>query len=226
MSNGETVALGRWLYGQRVEKKRGILTGNKLERLQALVNEGKLIWDPAETDDKIWNERFALLCSFAKQHGHTNIPKDHAAQLSDGSPADLRNWIQSVLKQKRRNTLRDERAYLIQRDLVDPGYFQWPQKEDSEDVLWQNRYEALLHYGEEHGNCNLNENYTCIVDGANVRLGTWLNFQRQEKKAGTLRADRCVCAYPVVCAMCVDLFAFSFVSSKICPLMSGTGAHF
>ena len=61
-----------------------------------------------------------------------------------------------------------------------------------DDEGWNARYNALIQYGEEHGeDCNVPQGYkyTLAEEGV-VKLEKWLDRQRQYKNAGKLRKDR------------------------------------
>jgi hypothetical protein len=49
MSNNTEIRLGKWVQRQRAAHKRGTLRTDRLTRLQALVDEGKLVWSQETT---------------------------------------------------------------------------------------------------------------------------------------------------------------------------------
>ena len=115
---------------------------------------------------------------------------------------------------RRLRRLHPDRASLLQR-LVDGGKFSWdardrrggsgPRRSTGADNTWPRHYAALLHYGEEHGHCNVP--HECVYryeipasDGSSApavyegALGNWLHDQRQAQRGTgyglTLRPDR------------------------------------
>eukprot|EP00607_Mallomonas_marina_P009999 CAMPEP_0182422856 /NCGR_PEP_ID=MMETSP1167-20130531/8677_1 /TAXON_ID=2988 /ORGANISM="Mallomonas Sp, Strain CCMP3275" /LENGTH=435 /DNA_ID=CAMNT_0024601287 /DNA_START=62 /DNA_END=1365 /DNA_ORIENTATION=+ len=65
------------------------------------------------------------------------------------------------------------------------------QPEGVHDSEWDTRYDLLLEYGRIRGNYNATKSVLCVMsDGTEVRLGKWLQRQRQAKKKNSLRKDR------------------------------------
>lgn len=62
----------------------------------------------------------------------------------------------------------------------------------TDDDRWDLMFQTLLDFGKEHmNNYNVRLSYQCAVRGGQmVKLGQWLNTQRQLKRRGKLRADR------------------------------------
>ena len=59
------------------------------------------------------------------------------------------------------------------------------------DYKWLSNLDLLLEYGDEHGTCNVPYDFVCQLEGGSeVKLGVWLNNQRQYNRKGTLRAYR------------------------------------
>jgi cobalamin biosynthesis protein CobT len=51
-------------------------------------------------------------------------------------------------------------------------------------VTWQDRYNELLHYRSQHGNCNVPQQYK-----TNHSLGIWVDKQRQKHKKGDMSEE-------------------------------------
>ena len=66
--------------------------------------------------------------------------------------------------------------------------------------LWNENYDLLLEYKQEHGHCNIPQ--SGIFNGQ--QLGAWVDTQRQRYKKGTLLHDRLV-----------RLIEFGFKSMKL-----------
>jgi len=72
LENGTEVRIGRWLDHQRQRRRKGTIRNDRLERIQALVDEGKLAWSMesvAVTDDVGWKQRYCLMLEYAESHG-------------------------------------------------------------------------------------------------------------------------------------------------------------
>lgn len=121
--------LGKWLHDQRQAKKghkSERLRPEREEQLQALVDQGKLLWDASmmnwrrQQDEMCWRRNFAALIEFRRIHGHVNIPAnmDYECELPGGGTytGRLGKWLheQRALKKKRvpyRLTQDQERWY-------------------------------------------------------------------------------------------------------------------
>jgi hypothetical protein len=73
--------LGRWVVGQRRFYSRGILTEERITRLESLSFE----WNPYASD---WEQTFALLESFKAEHGHCRVTPSFM------SYPKLSRWVQ------------------------------------------------------------------------------------------------------------------------------------
>jgi hypothetical protein len=66
--------LGSWLGQQRVLHRKNLLSVDREAKLQALVDEGKLMWDIASYDAARWAAHYADLVAFGEENGHCNVP--------------------------------------------------------------------------------------------------------------------------------------------------------
>jgi superfamily II DNA or RNA helicase len=154
--------LGTWVGRQRMEKKSGELSNERV----ALLNQLSFCWD---TVDALWEMRFSELKEFLSIHGHCNAPK------SDIDFPNLHTWIGSQRTNKRRGILSSER---IQR-LNELGFLWKPNLEK-----WDSFFSELVIFKTEHGHCDVR-----ISHGAS--LHQWVTSQRDAKKRGSLSIDRC-----------------------------------
>eukprot|EP01042_Synura_sphagnicola_P036431 gene36431-biopygen5277 len=127
LPGGREVNIGKWLNDQRMMKRgtRGQLhlTTEREARLQALVDEGKLIWDMSLLDDARWEVMYNLLVDYGNRNGTCNVPQSKSAVLPDGSSVNLGLWVNDQRKSKD-TTMKPERRVQLQR-LVDQGLFKW-----------------------------------------------------------------------------------------------------
>jgi hypothetical protein len=89
-------ALGKWVSKQRVAKRRGALSSDRMVRLDALG----FVWN---TDDAAWEERFAELAAFRESEGHCNVP-----QAYPDNPA-LGIWVGTQRTKRNRGALSSDR---------------------------------------------------------------------------------------------------------------------
>mmetsp|Transcript_20126 Transcript_20126/g.30836 ORF Transcript_20126/g.30836 Transcript_20126/m.30836 type:complete len:419 (-) Transcript_20126:68-1324(-) len=124
---------------------------------------------------RIWYERLIQLQNFQAEHGHCNVP-----ELYEGNP-QLGNWVHNQRKefQKRMSgessSITDERVEALDDIGFVWGIFKSPK------VDWYDRFDALVAYRKEHGDCNVPSNY--VNDPA---LARWVKQIRiQYKNFGT-----------------------------------------
>ena len=129
---------------------------------------------------RIWYERLIQLQKFQAENGHCNVP-----ELYEGNP-QLGNWVHNQRKdyQKRMDgessSITDERVEAL--DDIDFvwGIFRSPK------VDWQDRFDALVAYREEYGDCNVSSNYA-----NDPALARWVKQIRvQYKHFGAKNKDK------------------------------------
>jgi hypothetical protein len=144
-------SLAKWVRRQRERYKaqkpthktasRAITT----EEIEALESIG-FLWE-LSLGQKTWPVRYQQLVEFRQKYKHTRVP---------GSLPQLGEWVQNQRRQKERldqgksSTLTPER---IQR-LYDLEFIWKPRKVDTA-VKWQDHYDRLRAFKEEHGSCDL-----------------------------------------------------------------------
>lgn len=124
-----------------------------------LVNKKKD--DPPTKRAGEWYVKFAQLQEYKRKHGHTNVA------WNDGS---LGTWVSKQRQQYRLRT--ENRESQITEDRIialDAIGFSW-----SLYNKWDDKYEELLRYKEEHGHTNVPKSYGS--------LGVWVGDQRTQLK--------------------------------------------
>lgn len=91
-------ALGAWISAQRQNHKRGILSADRIQRLE---NIG-MIWN--ERDAK-WMEALNFAKAFHDQNGHWSVPSD----LKTASGVVIKSWISTQRNQYKNGTLSGDR---------------------------------------------------------------------------------------------------------------------
>ena len=127
LPGGREVNIGKWLNNQRQMKRGAIgqlhLPTERETRLQALVDEGKLIWDMSLLDDARWDVMYNLLVDYGTRNGTCNVPRSMSSVLPDGSSVNLGLWVRDQ-GQRKDTTMKPERRARLQ-TLVDQGLFKW-----------------------------------------------------------------------------------------------------
>ncbi len=151
--------LSDWLVRQRQKQREGKLTDEQFTKLSALG----MVW---EFEDA-WERKFELAKEYYEQHGDLDIPATY--KTDDGTC--LGAWYRGVRNQYNGGTLTEER-----RQKLESIGMQW---ESVQARNWMQYYALAKKYYEEHGDLNVNANYT-TPDG--VKLGVWISGQRQNRK--------------------------------------------
>eukprot|EP00539_Tryblionella_compressa_P007264 CAMPEP_0178774210 /NCGR_PEP_ID=MMETSP0744-20121128/23529_1 /TAXON_ID=913974 /ORGANISM="Nitzschia punctata, Strain CCMP561" /LENGTH=430 /DNA_ID=CAMNT_0020431089 /DNA_START=210 /DNA_END=1504 /DNA_ORIENTATION=- len=147
-----------------------------------------------------WNARYKELLVFHKQHGHAAVPHsypptsslldgsrgesnisevteidDHQAETNQSFLSFLPN-LGSCFRQRRQYKLLQEgkQATLTPErlDILNSLGFIW----DSHEVNWREKFDSLLEYKKQKGNCNVPSNH------ADKKLATWVKCQRRQYK--------------------------------------------
>jgi hypothetical protein len=160
----ENKQLGTWVSTQRQYYYSKKLNKEKLKRLEDIG----FIWDKLEFD---WQEMFEALKKFMKIHGNCNI---------------LQNWPEAPKlvewTHQQRFLYRDERLSADKIRCLKELSFIF----DLHELYWEEMFDSLKEYKQEHGNCNVPYEYKTKT---NKTLGRWVNQQRFNKSS-RLTADQ------------------------------------
>lgn len=209
LPDGTCLRLGNWLHNQR-QFKKGVGVGLREDhenRLQDLVDQGKLLWsflnvEQLTSDDIKWEAMYKTVVQYGQNNdGNCNVPKSFSCVMSDGSDkvVKLGAWLskQRQHKKGKGGTLRADREARLQ-ELVDLGSFVWEMDAstcgNTDNFKWDSMYEALVKAGEAKGTCNFPRAFKMTLpDGSELKIGEWLCGQRQLRKGKrkqSLRPDR------------------------------------
>jgi hypothetical protein len=125
----ESGPLGTWCHSQRQYRKRGILSQERISRLDAIG----FIWEPFGA---AWNEMYAEAVDFKKVHGHLNAPYKRK----------LWGWLIHQREKRKRSALSQERI-----NLLDAIGFCW----DTIDEAWDKMYAKLVDFKGANGHCRI-----------------------------------------------------------------------
>jgi hypothetical protein len=159
--------LSAWLTCQRKKYREDQLTEEQIQRLNAIG----MVWEPEDT----WMSRYQEACQFYEKNGHLDIPATYVTE--DGNY--LGAWYRTVRGQYKDGTLSDERIALLEKIGI-----QWTSVKLRN---WMNYYELARDYYQQHGDLNVNADYT-TPDGTG--LGTWISGQRYSYQKGRLPAEQ------------------------------------
>ena len=120
--------------------------------------------------DARWESMYEALHEFRLTHGHCRVPTAYSE-----NPA-LGRWVAS---QRHLHGLGELDAR--RRQKLDAEGFVW----SADDAAWETMYGELLSYHQNHGHCNVPQNYS-----GRHRLGVWVQNQRQVRRRGRMQAAR------------------------------------
>lgn len=174
-----SVNLGSWVACQRMYKKQfdkglsscGGITQERINKLDSIGFEWRVHGD----DSTSWKDKFALLRSFQREHGHCIVPHNY---VTAGS-VNLGLWVanQRMFKKKFDKGLSSCCITQARIDKLISIGFEWTIRGD--DKSWNDKFELLRAFQREHGHCNVPRNYSTA---GSVNLGFWVSHQRMYKK--------------------------------------------
>lgn len=172
----EDPKLASWVSNQRMRRKRDELTEEEIH----LLDELKFTWAARERGN--WEDNIALIEEFIAKNGHCEIPTNYPENPKLG------RFVNNVRSQNNRGELSPER--LSQLDALG---FAWGASSKADKLIgdiavsgaWKARFDELCAYKEKFGDCQVPTKWP-----DNPKLGNWVSQQRQEKKKGTLKAER------------------------------------
>ena len=158
---------GSWVHIQRRAKRNGMLSADKIQRL----DEVGFAWVFIESR---WDEKYNELAAYGAKHGNLSVP---------ASMASLRTWISAQRQRKRKGDISNERFQLLDRI-----GFNWeppksPPPRKNTDADWLLRYEELRDYGATYGDTNVPQVWS-------TGLGRWVSMQRRARKKDMLSVER------------------------------------
>lgn len=159
--------LGRWVGRQRKTFRAGLLSVERVARLEALPG---WYWSLLEIR---WERGYALLERFVAHEGHARVPQEH---MVDGFP--LGRWVGTQRHEHGAGRLSDQRKVRLQEV---PGWY-WNLGDDS----WEKGYAALQRFVAPEGHALVPQKYE--EDGD--RLGIWVAKQRAAHREGQISPKR------------------------------------
>ena len=154
----EGFKLGTWVSTQRFNHSRGLLTRNRVRRLEQLP---RWAWN---TLDARWETGLQLLQEYESQHGDLDFPRTYEV---NGFKLGL--WISNQRVQYRKKSMSPERIARLE------SLASWKWHDDR----WSKAFVALQQYARETGHSS--PGMLAVVDG--VRIGNWVSHQREVQEA-------------------------------------------
>ena len=165
------LSLWAWIQTRRSEKRKGILSLEKIERIETLFKDW---WSWGFHDE--FEKRIQEVDNFYKKYGEP--PKPNGKR---GNEPSLWLWLQSRRNAKRKGVLTAERIQRIETVFKD-WWRSWDPKLDSFEIKIKEIDDFYKKYGEppkQYGK-----------RGNEPSLWLWLQSRRTEKRKGVLTAER------------------------------------
>lgn len=170
--------LGRWVSAQRVRKKKGVLSNERIARLDALG----FVWNWLELKgQETWMKWYRELEKYTLENGNPHIPARHPN-------TKLASWVW-IQRQRRKGTLKQRNGFIEtltteQINLLDALGFHWDARSGRLAEYWSNGLERLKKFREQHGHCDLSK-----VENCDDSLRAWANYQRTRIAQGKIHPD-------------------------------------
>lgn len=154
----EETALAGWVSAQRALRNKGILSDERIRRL----NETGFVWDwQTVRVDENWSKWFEKLRTFKDRFGHYNV------ETGWEEDPGLSQWVTSQRFRRKKEALNDEQVCRL-----DELGFVWNFQGVKTQETWMKWYRELEDYALERGNPHVPRTYS------NSKLASWVWIQR------------------------------------------------
>ncbi len=149
----------------------------KEEVKQQEVRGQEIIYMDETYNDHAWNEKYEIAKQYYLKHGNLLIPQKYEI---NGIKIGL--WISTQRQNYKKGKLSSERLEKLK--LI--NFFKEENNTIKLDNSWLEKYELAKQYYLKYGDLLIPQNY--VING--IRLGAWINNQRNLYKAGKLSKER------------------------------------
>ena len=163
-------SLGMWLGTQRRIFNKGLLSKEKIGRLESLNG---FYWDPIEEK---WQIGLSYVKKHIEEHGHSRVKYHYKAD--DGYPTG--KWVHKARIARDKFPPADSvvpRTKIEERNKILEALPGWSWGVN--DEAWQTNFLALCDFAKKHGHAYPTKDF---VDENGVKLGNWVRVQRQNYK--------------------------------------------
>jgi superfamily II DNA or RNA helicase len=155
--------LAIWVSVQRNNYSKGILSANRITRLEAIDFD----WDPLSSD---WERNFTMLASYIAEHGDCLVPYKYELNPQLGI------WVRGQRNNYSKGKLSADRIARLK-----AIGFVW----DALAAWWELNFSKLLFFKDNTGNCRVPARYE-----ADPELSGWVSDQRKLYSKGKLSSHR------------------------------------
>ena len=174
----ESVPLAKWTTRQREHYRAGALSAVRVQKLEALG----FSWNPERAQFAgAWEERYAQLVAFHRQHGHTRVSK---AWKKNPGLGHWRHFQRILQREGKMDAGRRERLDALGFEWEE-AHVNWQSRIPQWEQLWELRFRELRAFKKRFGHC-------LVVTGwrENPALAKWVQKQRGKYRTGLLRTDQ------------------------------------
>ena len=164
-----TYALATWLLRQRMLRKKGLLSKEKVKRLDELG----FPWSGISYENK-WNRRIKELLEYKSRYGDCNIP------LAWSENPTLGRWVYSIQAKMKKGESKLKEDQINQLNEIG---FNWERVAYKKD--WDEMFLRLVEYKYLYGHCKVPEFWEDDPD-----LARWVRSQRDYKNTTTQGLER------------------------------------
>ncbi|KAL9180410.1 hypothetical protein ACHAXT_008380 [Thalassiosira profunda] len=152
--------IGIWCVNQRFN-----LRDMPKERVAALDAIG-FVWNHnRKRNQAAWDKKYGELLDYKKEHGHCNVPATHRH-------SKLGNWVGKQREEyKRMKDKKSSQLDMYRIEKLNAVGFKWS-LQNYTVVSWEDRFEALKQFKEQHGHCRIPRNHQ--------QFGSWPTYQRSQ----------------------------------------------
>ncbi len=174
----ENKPLGAWVHSQRAFRKKGLLSAERVARLNGIGFEWiapSRIGDTRQANwDNLWRKMFDDLKLFRERHGHCHV------RQSSPAPQALVKWVQRQRIENHKGLLRPDRKALLE-----SCGFAWEDDNQYRNDRWQRRFEELAAFKTRFGHTLVPADWA-----ENKPLGAWVYIQRDYRRKNCLTSAR------------------------------------
>ena len=161
--------LGQWIMHTRQDYKKGKLSPDKIEKLNAIG----MVWDASLK--KLWEEWYKLAVEYRNEHGDLLVPRNYKTKIGE----KLGQWIRTTRKAYKNGDLSPDQIKKL--ESIGMVWDASPKKS------WEEWYQLAVEYRNEHGDLLVPYDYE-TKSGEN--LGQWIRTTRKAYKNGDLSPDQ------------------------------------
>jgi len=159
----ENPELGTWTATLRSIYRRGKLSPDKVERLEALGFK----WDPHAA---LWEKMFSELVRYKEVHRDCDVPQ------SWNEIPELGIWVYVQRRAFKSGKLSPDKV-----ERLEALGFKW----DAHTAFWEKMFSELIRYKEVHRDCDVPQSWNEIPE-----LGIWVSNQRSIYRRGKLSPEK------------------------------------